>query len=37
MLRQAQHDINWLESLEEAQRLARESDRLVLIDVFGPT
>jgi hypothetical protein len=37
MLRQAQHEIDWLGSLEEARRLARETDRLVLIDVFNPT
>jgi hypothetical protein len=30
-------EIVWLGSLDEAQRVARERDVLVLIDVFSPT
>jgi hypothetical protein len=30
-------EIAWFGSLEEAQRIARERDLLVLIDVFNPT
>jgi hypothetical protein len=29
--------IAWLGALDDAQRLARESERFVLIDVFSPT
>jgi hypothetical protein len=30
------NEIAWLGSLDEAQRVARESGRLPLIDVFNP-
>jgi hypothetical protein len=29
--------IAWLGSLDEAQRAAKDADRLVLMDVFSPT
>lgn len=31
------NEIAWLGSLDEAQRVARESNLLVLIDFFSPT
>ena len=30
-------EIAWLGSLDEAQRAAKDTDRLVLMDVFSPT